>query len=78
LGLLVGLCIAPALISGYTLVESLVPARRVRGSGGRERVSTAFFPFTRGVIGNLFLSIRFDRLCLCPTPRYTSAALPVI
>lgn len=26
LGLLVGLCIAPALISGYTLVESLVPA----------------------------------------------------
>ncbi|WP_246150973.1 MFS transporter [Streptomyces qinzhouensis] len=25
-GLLVGLCIAPALISGYTLVESLVPA----------------------------------------------------
>ncbi|WP_431042610.1 MFS transporter [Streptomyces sp. P1-3] len=26
LGLLVGLCIAPALITGYTLVESLVPA----------------------------------------------------
>ncbi|MFF4247571.1 MFS transporter [Streptomyces sp. NPDC001822] len=26
LGLLVGLCIAPALISGYTLVEALVPA----------------------------------------------------
>lgn len=26
LGLLVGLCIAPALIGGYTLVESLVPA----------------------------------------------------
>jgi MFS family permease len=26
LGLLVGMCIAPALISGYTLVESLVPA----------------------------------------------------
>ncbi|WP_217624352.1 MFS transporter [Streptomyces sp. TRM64462] len=26
LGLVVGLCIAPALISGYTLVESLVPA----------------------------------------------------
>ncbi len=26
LGLLVGLCIAPALISGYTLVEKLVPA----------------------------------------------------
>ncbi|MFI1017436.1 MFS transporter [Streptomyces sp. NPDC020965] len=26
LGLLVGLCIAPALISGYTLVESLVPS----------------------------------------------------
>ena len=26
LGLLVGLCIAPALISGYTLVEPLVPA----------------------------------------------------
>ncbi|MFG2139562.1 MFS transporter [Streptomyces sp. NPDC048650] len=25
-GLLIGLCIAPALISGYTLVESLVPA----------------------------------------------------
>ena len=26
LGLLVGMCIAPALITGYTLVESLVPA----------------------------------------------------
>lgn len=26
LGLLIGLCIAPALITGYTLVESLVPA----------------------------------------------------
>ncbi|WP_327189645.1 MFS transporter [Streptomyces xinghaiensis] len=26
LGLLVGLCIAPALVTGYTLVESLVPA----------------------------------------------------
>ena len=26
LGLLVGLCIAPALITGYTLVEALVPA----------------------------------------------------
>jgi MFS family permease len=26
LGLLVGLCIAPALITGYTLIESLVPA----------------------------------------------------
>ncbi|MET9551296.1 MFS transporter [Streptomyces sp. NPDC006645] len=26
LGLLVGLCIAPALISGYTLIEALVPA----------------------------------------------------
>lgn len=26
LGLIVGLCIAPALISGYTLVEPLVPA----------------------------------------------------
>ncbi len=26
LGLLVGLCIAPALISGYTLVDALVPA----------------------------------------------------
>ncbi|CAM5544761.1 MFS transporter OS=Streptomyces fumanus OX=67302 GN=GCM10018772_31900 PE=4 SV=1 [Streptomyces fumanus] len=26
LGLLVGVCIAPALITGYTLVESLVPA----------------------------------------------------
>ena len=26
LGLLVGLCIAPALITGYTLVEQLVPA----------------------------------------------------
>ncbi|OIK01562.1 MFS transporter [Streptomyces colonosanans] len=27
LGLLVGMCIAPALINGYTLVESLVPAQ---------------------------------------------------
>ncbi|MBC2876039.1 MULTISPECIES: MFS transporter [Streptomyces] len=27
LGLVVGLCIAPSLITGYTLVESLVPAR---------------------------------------------------
>jgi MFS family permease len=26
LGLLVGMCIAPALITGYTLVEGLVPA----------------------------------------------------
>ncbi len=26
LGLLVGMCIAPSLITGYTLVESLVPA----------------------------------------------------
>lgn len=27
LGLLVGMCIAPSLITGYTLVEALVPAR---------------------------------------------------
>ena len=26
LGLVVGLCIAPALITGYTIVETLVPA----------------------------------------------------